>query len=128
MLDKVDPNASGAIAPTGNHSSTMAELMVAIERDPILSATRKRDLVSAVRSFCRLLKLEPSATPASHAYFRRHVQRFNHLTAGTSRKTFQNVQALVSAALQRFGTAKQPVRQELSLEWQELQDRLRGNP
>jgi integrase len=108
---------------------SMAELLARIEGDAELSPTRKRDLASAVRSFCRHLKLDPANTPAAHAYFRRHVQQFHHLKAGTSRKTFQNARALVSSALRRYVIAQtQRGGNGLAPEWKSLWDLLRDKP
>jgi integrase len=121
-LDTVLPWLSG-------RPPSMADLISRIERDAELPPTRKRDLTSAVRSFCRQLKLDPSNTPASHAFFRRHVQQFHHLNGGTSRKTFQNARALVSSALRRYViTQAQVGGRGLTPEWKTLWDLLRDQP
>src|ERR1700730_15953546 len=102
MHDLMTPKPDTAPPWLSDRPLTMADLIGRIERDPVLPPTRKRDLISAVRSFCRQLKLDPATTPATHAYFRRHVQGFHHLNSRTSRKTFQNTRALVSTALRRY--------------------------
>jgi hypothetical protein len=127
MHAPVTPKPDIVVSPL--HVLTMADLLARIEQDAQLSCTRRRDLISAVRSFCRLLRLDPAATPAVHTYFRRHIQNFRHLSAGTSRKTFQNVRALVSAALRRYVAVDARTGCKfLTPEWKALWDRIRDKP
>jgi hypothetical protein len=102
MHDLISAKPDTALPWLSDRTLSMADLSGRIERDPELPATRRRDLISAVRSFCRQLKLDPATTPATHAYFRRHVQKFHHLNSGKSKKTFQNTRALVSSALRQY--------------------------
>lgn len=82
---------------------TLADLMDRLAADESLSATRRRDLVSAVRRFCRLVGRDPATLPARVGELRPALERINPVQAGLSTKSFQNLKSDLLAALRAGG-------------------------
>ncbi len=111
--------------PITSANLMMSDLVELAEADQELTPHRKRDVVSAVRSICGHLGLDPALTPASHAYFRGLFAKAHPKQMGVTRKTFQNLRSVIGFALRRYvAQDDRRGRKGLSPKWQELWDRL----
>ena len=81
---------------------TMQDLSEAIRRDPEVSATRKRDICSAIRTLCAAFGEAAADVPASHAYFRRRLKDFHPKQAGLGEKRFRNIRSEIGFVLRRY--------------------------
>lgn len=102
---------------------TMADLMDRLAADELLSATRRRDMRSAVRRFCKLIDRHPQRVPASITEIKGAVNGLTTGGAGVSPKTLQNLRTNLLAAL-RHGKARAPRAVPLTPAWQVLRDGL----
>src|SRR5262245_57053158 len=82
---------------------TVAGLLAALERHDKLSATRRRDLMSAVKRVAILLRDEPAAIPLDLAALSARLAAVNPVAAGLSPKTFANVRSNFLAAAKASG-------------------------
>lgn len=105
---------------------TMQDLSATIRRDPEVSATRKRDICSAIRTLCVALGEAPADVPASHAYFRRRLKDFHPKQAGLGEKRFRNIRSDIGFALRLYlgESSLAGRRAALSPAWVALRDRL----
>lgn len=105
---------------------TFDDLIRAIDADDQLSPTRRRDLKSAVNSFCGRLHLVPSETPASMDHVRKRIDGLHPEQLGLKPKRWQNILSELRHALERYGP--KPVRamrtSELGEPWRSLSERL----
>lgn len=106
---------------------TMQDLSETIRRDPEVSATRKRDICSAIRTLCAAFGEAPADVPASHAYFRRRLKDFHPKQAGLGEKRFRNIRSDIGFVLRRYlgQSSLAGRRAALSPAWVALRDRLR---
>ena len=79
--------------------ASLAELLQRIEGDARLTATRRRDVASALRSLGRILALPLTAIPANPMWLRARLRRFHPQQVGISRKRWQNIRADLGFAL-----------------------------
>lgn len=106
--------------------ATMADLLICLETAPGLNAKRRRDLKSAVRRICDLVRREPEHFPADVIALRGALRNVAAAQSGLSAKTIANIKANVLAALRlqrpqsREGTGRTP----LTPAWQDIADRL----
>ena len=98
ILSRAWPTATGKIIG----QAAAANLIARLDADADLAPTRRRDLISALRSFSRLLDLHPEDVPARHAVCRKRLEGLHPVQAGISPKTLQNLRAGVNAALLRY--------------------------
>jgi hypothetical protein len=49
---------------------TLGDIVHRLEEDPSLFPARRRDLISAVRRVCKIVGVDPNATPAAMQYMR----------------------------------------------------------
>ena len=78
---------------------TLAGLLAALERHGKLSATRKRDLVSAVKRIANLLGNEPAAIALDMAAISARLAAVNPVAVGLTAKTFANIRSNFLAAV-----------------------------
>ncbi|NQU71175.1 MAG: tyrosine-type recombinase/integrase [Rhodospirillales bacterium] len=116
MLDQ-----SHAFKPT-----TLADVLERVGADPALSATRRRDLSSAVRRIANLLNRSPNQVPARITELRPALSAIHPAQAGISEKTWQNIKANFLAALRHAGVNQSPAAlvRELSPDWRALHSSL----
>ena len=101
---------------------TFAALIEACDADEALSATRRTNLRSSLKTLCRKLDRRPADTLASAGHLRRYLEGVHPVQLGLSVKRWQNVLADVRFALDRFGPV--PVRRlnaaDLTPAWRAL--------
>ena len=107
---------------------TLADVITALQADPNLAPTRRRDLCSAVRRVAGMLARDPARLPASLPEIRRALDGVTPAQTGISTKTFQNIRSDLLAALRHVGANRHPgtARSPLSPPWRALNERLPG--
>lgn len=107
---------------------TLAEVITALQADPSLAPTRRRDLCSAVRRVAGMLARDPARLPASLPEIRRALAGITPARAGISTKTFQNLRSDLLAALRHVGANRHPgtAHPPFSPPWRALYERLPG--
>ncbi len=107
---------------------TLAEVITALQADPSLAPTRRRDLCSAVRRVAEMLERDPARLPASLPEIRRALADVTPAQAGVSTKTFQNLRSDLLAALRHVGANRHlgTARPPLNPPWRALYERLPG--
>jgi integrase len=122
---KTRTSGRGAAIPT---SVTMADVLVALEHTASISATRLRDLRSAVQRVAGLLGEEPAAILLDLPAISAKLASVNPIAAGLSRKTFANLRSGFLTAVKVTGL--RPVQRSaeapLSPAWVGLMARLSG--
>ena len=117
-----------APAPRPAGPVTLAGVLAALERDGKLTATRRRDLVSAVKRVAILLGNEPAAIPLDMAAISARLAAVNPVAVGLTTKSFANIRSDFLAAVK--GSGLMPVEAEgkspLSPAWVDLFARLSG--
>ncbi|NDR57912.1 site-specific integrase [Aliiruegeria sabulilitoris] len=87
---------------------TMADVLRAVDRDPDLSATRRRDLRSDVAAVARWLDRAPASLKADAASIRALVDGLHHVQIGVSEKRLRNAISNVGAAIKLAAAAPSP--------------------
>lgn len=103
---------------------TLRDLADRIESDPLLSATFRRDLVSAIRTGCRWLGQPPEAVAADAHYLRQRLAELHPALLRVSQKRIDNVVSALRAALRAAQFQAPRGREGLALEWRKLLDLL----
>lgn len=129
-MKPIDANAAlAATLPTD--TVTLAEAIERITADAELSATRRRDLASALRTIARALGHPPEILPASVHWLRPRLERLHHAQLGLSAKRWRNVVSDAIAALRHLGLAQQVARdsaEPLPPEWMHMAAAIRDVP
>jgi len=94
---KIDPPPPTTIAVT------LQAVLDRIVGNPELSPRRKRDLLSAVRSYAKLLDQPPAAIPLDLAAIRHTLDRIVPPRALISAKRFANIRSDTAAAIEASG-------------------------
>lgn len=105
---------------------TLAAMLAALDRPGELSATRLRDLRSAVKRVANLLGNEPAALPLDIAGISARLNTINPLAAGMTAKRLANIRSDFLAATRVCGVQPVTGRKSLSPEWAKLFKRLSG--
>lgn len=100
-FEDLPPNHERQIQPLG--AFTLDDLITAVDADTSLSTTRRRDLKSAIRAFCKRLHIVPSATPASMDYVRKRIQDIHPTQIGLKAKRWQNILSDLRFAISAYG-------------------------
>ncbi len=98
--------------PQVKPAPTLANIISALECVD-LSARRRRDLISAIRTTARLLNRNVAELPADMATLRERLAHIHHVQAGMSEKRLANVKADLAAALRIADTAIPRPRHEI---------------
>jgi hypothetical protein len=85
---------------------SMAEMIERIDDLSDLSSTRRRDLKSAIRSFCRLIGKEPSEVPANINWLHVRIRRVHPAAHDISQKRLANIKSDVLKALALIGCSR----------------------
>jgi len=103
---------------------TFVGLLRLIETDADLPTRRKRDLMSNLRSFARLLEIDMEHSLAGIAPYRERLDGFDPVAAGVTSKRWANVRSDVTAALDRYGIRKgeRPTPSDLIAAWRQLRE------
>jgi integrase len=109
---------------------TLADVLAAVERERTLTATRRRDLVSAVKRVAILLGDEPAAIPLDMPAISAPLAAVNPVSVGLTVKTFGNIRSNFLAAAKASGLMPVKVKcggkPVLSPAWVDLFARLSG--
>jgi len=82
-----------------NSAKTFADTIAAIQKIEGLSKTRRRDLISALRSMARFIDKDVALIPANTEWLRQRLRQIHPRQLRVSEKHFQNVKSAVIAAL-----------------------------
>ena len=107
-------------------SLTLADVIARLQADPALSAARRREMISALRTTARLLDLPPAGVPADPRHLRQRFQDLAPAACGFSRRRWSNLRSLVLGGLKLAGVPVLPGRAYtlLSADWSELRSLL----
>ena len=110
----------------GQRSPTLAEVIARIEEAVDLPHSRRRQLLSDLRSFCRWQGAAPEHLPADVGFVRRCFGAMTPAGCGVSSRRFANVKSSLGRALDMAGLRHAGRRRgvPLSPRWQALSDRL----
>jgi integrase len=100
-------------------SKTIAELRAALLADTALSATRQRDMVSALNALAKALGKPAEIIPTQPALLRPQLDRLTPAMVGLKPGRWRNVQSLLGTALAHAGivTIQGRLRTEPSADW-----------
>jgi integrase len=114
--------------PPAGAGASLADLERALQKNELLSATRRRDLRSAVARVAALLGDEPGHLPLDLAIIAAKLTAINPVASGLTPKTLSNIRSDLLAAVRASGL--QPVlassKAGLSPRWADLLAKLSG--
>src|SRR6267154_6239853 len=87
---------------------TLADVVARLEADPDLDPGSRGQMLSAIRTLCRLLKTAPSMVPAEPRNLCLRMGQITHASAGLSRGRWNNIRSLVPAAVRHAGVRAMP--------------------
>ena len=90
-------------------SQTFADIIETLETMEDLSKTRRRDLISGLRTMARFLGKETNEVPANTEWLRQRLRQFHPRHAKVSSKHFANVKSAVMAAIKAAGVRNKRV-------------------
>ena len=105
---------------------TLATILAALEGPGILSATRLRDLRSAVKRVADLLGNEPACVALDMDAISVRLSAISPLAVGMSAKRFANIRSDLVAAVKACGVKPVTGKKMLSPEWVSLFEHLSG--
>ena len=122
---KTKSSKSGAAKPP---AFTLADVLVSLAQETSLSATRLRDLQSAVKRVAELLGQEPGAIPLDLPAISTKLTSVNPIAVGVSAKTLANVRSGFLTAVKDSGlkTVQRSAKTPLSPAWDGLMAQLSG--
>ncbi len=100
-------------------STTLADVLAALEADTALGANRRRDLCSALRRFSRMTGKPLDRLPAELSLLRPMLNEIHPVAHGISPKTFANLRSNFMAAVHHAGIVEARP-QVLTPAWQTL--------
>src|SRR5665811_1543321 len=108
---------------------TGADLMQLLDDRDDLTKGRRRDLKSAIKRICEMVRVAPAALPADPVALRGILRKIRPAAHGVSPKTWSNMRSLLGGALQLAGVADAMGRGTAlrSLSWAPLLQPLLGN-
>ena len=80
-------------------AKTFADVIAALQNIEGLSKTRRRDLISALRSMARFIEKDTALIPANTEWLRQRLRQVHPRQLRVTEKHFQNVKSAVIAAL-----------------------------
>jgi integrase len=86
-----------------SQTATLADLIPLVEADPNLGTTRRRDLKSAISTFCRCLHLLPGDASATMLSIARRIDGVHPVQLGLTEKRWQNILSELRFAIGRYG-------------------------
>jgi integrase len=122
---KTNGSTPGAINST---TATLADLLVALEHDTGISATRLRDLRSAVQRVAGLLGEEPAGIPLDLPTISTKLASVNSIAVGISPKTLANLRSgfLTAVKVSGLKPVQRSAETRLSPAWTALMAQLSG--
>jgi len=115
--------------PKRESPKTFADVIIRVQNDLTLSATKRRDCVSALKSLARMLDLDPSQIPANTDWLRQRLKLFHPKQARISDKRYANIRSCVTFALRHTGagTKRAGWLPPMSPDWEHLYKRAGNN-
>src|SRR6516162_1278749 len=130
MIPMTKKSKSSSPSPGGSSpppTATLATALLALEHAEKLGATRRRDLVSAVRRVADLLGQEPAAIPLDMAAIAAGLASISPVAAGMTPKRLTNIRSDFRAAIEASRMLPVPLdKRPLNPVWQRLFERLSG--
>jgi hypothetical protein len=104
----------------------LSDVIRELERDTELDPNRCRELCSALRKVCSVLRLDVGSVPAAPQHLRLLLAPITAAMAGVTKGRWGNIRSLVFKALRHVGLCSMPGRYcvPLNPEWQRLRGRL----
>jgi hypothetical protein len=105
---------------------TVSDVIRGLERDTELDPNRRRELCSALRKVCGVLRLDGGSVPAAPQHLRLLLTPITAAMAGVTKGRWANIRSLAFKALIHVGLCSMPGRYcvQLNPEWQWLRRRL----
>jgi integrase len=105
---------------------TIEMVMARLEGDDQPDLRRRREMLSALRTICRLLDADPAMVPAEPRNLRQRLATISPTVVGLTAGRWSNIRSLTMAALKRAGVQAMVggPRQLLALPWEHLRARL----
>ena len=113
---------SGSERTAISSSPTLADVLSRLSVEETVSATRRRDLMSAVRSMGRIVSTPLEQVPASPRLIRERLKGLEPAEVGLSAKRFANIKSDALSALRLVGAVDVSVSRSLPMtpEWERL--------
>lgn len=122
------PGSAAGVAPAyPDLGPTADEMIAAIATRTDLTLARRRDLMAAIRRFCRLVGKDPATVRIAPPQLRAAFADLHPATTGMAAKSLANTRALLLAATREAGPGPRPG-QTLAPPWKDLRERLPGWP
>jgi integrase len=108
---------------------TLATVMSRIENDPTIEARKRGEMLSALRTICRVLDTPPGAVPAEPRNLCKRLEDVSPAGAGVSPGRWSNIRSLTLSALTAAGVRAVPggVGEPLAFAWEEKRELLKGH-
>jgi site-specific recombinase XerD len=126
-MTELSQNTSRYSSPfIANSTPNMAAISDRIDGLGNLSPTKRRDLKSAVRSFCRLIGKQPIEVPANINWLHIRIRRIHPAAHDITKKRLANIKADVLKALALTGCSRERAewQRKPTPEWQTLLDKI----
>src|SRR5215468_7419327 len=109
---------------------TLATVISRIESDPMVEARKRGEMLSALRTICRVLDAPPATVPAEPRNLRLRLENISPAATGLSRGRWANIRSLTLSALAVAGVrpAQGGLRQPLAFAWEEKRELLKDRP
>jgi len=119
-------STEGTTIFNGGNPLSLTDILDLLSKSTKLSATRKRDLRSAIMRFASLVESTPEQLPADAKQLTPLLLNIHPAQVGMSNKTLQNLKSNLLAALHHTKHLHQPVqrRKKLSVTWQRIYTQL----
>lgn len=107
------------LAPPGSQA-TLADVVAQLRNDRLLSATRRRDLISALQRVAAACDMLTNVVPADSDWLRQKIASLAPVKLGLSAKTRSNILSNATIALSHVGIVQRRPSAKRSSEWQQL--------
>src|ERR1700758_1197505 len=109
MMDRLEPSRDAGCAVTEpTYVVTVADVMARLEADKGLDSVRRAEMLSALRTICRVLNANPQFVFAEPRNLRQRLNGITHAAAGVSRGRWNNIRSLTLAAIICAGIKAMP--------------------
>ncbi len=105
---------------------SLADVMAWIEGDRSLDPIPRRQILSAIRTACRVFRANPKQVPAEPRHLRLRLNAVTPASTGLGRGTWRNVRSLTLTAIRRAGVRAMAgsTRAPLAFSWEALRARI----
>jgi integrase len=127
-MQYVDPTflARSRVAFLPDNQTTLADVKRLAEGDNALTATQRRDLISALNRVAQVFEMPLEKVDASPRRVRELLATKSPAQLNLSEKTFANIRSLVAQALERYAAPALPLTRRIAVapSWRTLLDRI----